>query len=145
MNERKSAIFGAIIKEHVTKGNTVASKVLVDKYDFKLSPATMRNEMVDLEKEGYIISTLTSGARALDVLRSSHHDLVLIDILMPTISGYELMALLREKIDNNMKIVFISIVPKDEVDKTGADGFIQKPFSNKSLLKSVKKALGEKK
>jgi len=63
MNERKSAIFGAIIKEHVTQGNTVASKVLVDKYDFKLSSATMRNEMVELEKEGYIFQPHTSAGR----------------------------------------------------------------------------------
>lgn len=63
MNERKSAIFGAIIKEHVTQGNTVASKVLVDKYDFNLSPATMRNEMVELEKEGYIFQPHTSAGR----------------------------------------------------------------------------------
>ena len=64
MNERKSAIFGAIIKEHVTQGNTVASKVLVDKYDFNLSPATMRNEMVELEKEGYIYQPHTSAGLA---------------------------------------------------------------------------------
>ena len=63
MNERKSAIFGAIIKEHVSKGNTVASKVLVDKYDFQLSPATMRNEMVELEKDGYIYQPHTSAGR----------------------------------------------------------------------------------
>ena len=63
MNERKSAIFGAIIKEHVNQGNTVASGVLVDKYDFKLSPATIRNEMVDLEKEGYIFQPHTSAGR----------------------------------------------------------------------------------
>ncbi|XOU94573.1 MAG: hypothetical protein ACNFW9_00740 [Candidatus Kerfeldbacteria bacterium] len=63
MNERKSAIFGAIIKEHVTKGNTVASKVLVDKYDFQLSSATMRNEMVELEKDGYIFQPHTSAGR----------------------------------------------------------------------------------
>lgn len=63
MNDRKSAILGAIIKEHVNQGNTVASKVLVDKYDFKLSPATMRNEMVELEKDGYIFQPHTSAGR----------------------------------------------------------------------------------
>lgn len=63
MNERKQAIFEAIIKEHVNQGNTVASKVLVDKYDFKLSPATVRNEMVELEKEGFIFQPHTSAGR----------------------------------------------------------------------------------
>lgn len=63
MNKRKSAIFGAIIKEHIVKGNTVASKVLVDKYEFQISPATMRNEMVELEKDGYIYQPHTSAGR----------------------------------------------------------------------------------
>jgi len=41
----------------------VASKSLVDKYDFSLSPATIRNEMVDLEKKGYIYQPHTSAGR----------------------------------------------------------------------------------
>jgi len=63
MKDRKSAILSAIIKEHFSEGQIVASKALVDKYDFKLSPATIRNEMVDLEKEGYIYQPHTSAGR----------------------------------------------------------------------------------
>jgi len=63
MKDRKNALFSAIINEHINTGNTVASKVLVDKYDFALSPATIRNEMADLEKEGLIFQPHTSAGR----------------------------------------------------------------------------------
>ncbi len=62
--ERKSALLSAIINEHIlSEGQTVASKVLVDKHNFKLSPATIRNEMADLEQEGYIFQPHTSAGR----------------------------------------------------------------------------------
>jgi transcriptional regulator of heat shock response len=63
LNERKSALLSAIIKEHISTGQTVASKALVDKRGFSLSPATIRNEMGDLEESGYIYQPHTSAGR----------------------------------------------------------------------------------
>lgn len=63
LNERKSALLSAIIKEHISTGQTVASKALVDKHGFSLSPATVRNEMGDLEDSGYIYQPHTSAGR----------------------------------------------------------------------------------
>ena len=63
MKERKIAILSAIITEHVSTGNTVASKLIVDKHDFSVSPATIRNEMAVLEKEGFIYQPHTSAGR----------------------------------------------------------------------------------
>ncbi|MBU0964515.1 heat-inducible transcriptional repressor HrcA, partial [Patescibacteria group bacterium] len=63
MKDRKNALLSAIINEHIETGNTVASKTIVDNHDFKLSPATIRNEMVCLEKEGYIYQPHTSAGR----------------------------------------------------------------------------------
>ncbi len=63
LNERKSALLSAIIKEHISTGQTVASKTLVDKHGFSLSPATIRNEMSDLEELGYIYQPHTSAGR----------------------------------------------------------------------------------
>lgn len=62
-HERRNALLSAIIKEHVLSGQTVASKAIVDKYHFSLSPATVRNEMVELENEGYIYQPHTSAGR----------------------------------------------------------------------------------
>ena len=94
-----------------------------------------------LEKEGYCVTTVTNGERALDILRSTKQDLVLIDILMPGLSGYEVLALIKEKINHNIKMLYISIVPKKEVDLNGSNGFIQKPFSPKVLLSKVRSGL----
>ena len=63
LDQRKSALLSAIIKEHVKSGQAVGSKLLVDKYGFKLSPATIRNEMTVLEKEGFIYQPHTSAGR----------------------------------------------------------------------------------
>ncbi|VVB65885.1 Chemotaxis protein CheY [Candidatus Gugararchaeum adminiculabundum] len=97
-----------------------------------------------LVKEKHVVTTATNGAQALDVVKATTFDLILLDIKMPTLSGYDLFRLLKEKLNGRTKIVFISIVPKGEVDGSGISGFIQKPFSQKSLADGVKKALGNK-
>ncbi|MFA5069990.1 MAG: hypothetical protein WC528_01800 [Patescibacteria group bacterium] len=63
LDERKSALLSAIIKEHIKSGLAVGSKILVDKYGFHLSPATIRHEMTVLEKKGYIFQPHTSAGR----------------------------------------------------------------------------------
>jgi len=63
MNERRKFILNTIIKEHIRTGAPVGSGVLVDKYKLNVSPATVRNEMADLENEGYIRQPHTSAGR----------------------------------------------------------------------------------
>ena len=98
-----------------------------------------------LEKEGFVVIPATNGAKALEMLKSADFDLVLIDILMPTVSGYTLLNMLREITGTKTKMMYISILPEKEVDKDGIDGFIQKPFSANILLKKVKEVLKNKK
>jgi len=94
-----------------------------------------------LEKNGYDVTTASNGAGAFDIFRKDRFDLVLIDILMPTLSGYDLLRLLREKGNHSTKMVYITIVPKKDAHLEDVDGFIQKPFSEESLLEGVKKAI----
>ena len=63
MNERRKFILDTIIKEHISTGAPVGSGVLVNKYKLNISPATVRNEMSDLEDEGYIRQPHTSAGR----------------------------------------------------------------------------------
>jgi len=95
-----------------------------------------------LEKEGYKVDTATNGADALDFLTGDNIDLILIDIRMPTLSGYELLRLMREKINHKAKMIFVSIVPEKEVNMEGSDGFIQKHFSPETFMSKVKEVLG---
>lgn len=62
-NERKNALFQAIIKEYTKTARPVGSQFLVEKCGFKCSPATIRNYMADLEKAGLITQPHTSAGR----------------------------------------------------------------------------------
>src|SRR3989338_7143786 len=63
MDIRKQKILATIVKEYSETANPVGSKELVDKYHFKESSATIRNEMADLEKQGFIYQPHKSAGR----------------------------------------------------------------------------------
>jgi heat-inducible transcriptional repressor len=63
LTSRQRSILSAIIKEYINTAIPVGSKELVEKYHFKLSPATIRNEMSELDKKGYIHQPYTSAGR----------------------------------------------------------------------------------
>lgn len=63
MNERKLEILKAIIADYVTTGEPVGSRTLAKKYDLGISPATIRNEMSDLEEMGFLEQPHTSAGR----------------------------------------------------------------------------------
>ncbi|PLX20910.1 hypothetical protein C0584_03950 [Candidatus Parcubacteria bacterium] len=63
MNDRKQLILNTIIKEYINTGNPISSGFLVEKYSLDVSPATVRNDMVFLENEGYIVQPHTSAGR----------------------------------------------------------------------------------
>lgn len=63
MEKRKQLILNTIIKEHIKTGAPVGSGVLVDRYKLDISPATVRNEMAELEDEGLITQPYTSAGR----------------------------------------------------------------------------------
>lgn len=63
MTERQEIILGAVIQEYIEFAIPVSSGLLVEKYDFGLSPATLRAEMMGLEEEGYLYQPHTSAGR----------------------------------------------------------------------------------
>lgn len=63
MKDRDKKILEVIIKEHITTAAPVGSSHLVQKYKLDVSPATVRNVMVELEEEGYIVQPHTSAGR----------------------------------------------------------------------------------
>jgi CheY-like chemotaxis protein len=96
---------------------------------------------VILEKNNCEVVTASNGAEAIDQLVSDGFKVALIDIKMPTLSGYDLARLLKERVKHKVRIIYVSIVPLQEVDMDGVDGFIQKPFSPESLMAEVNKTL----
>ncbi|MFA6394069.1 MAG: hypothetical protein WCW25_04320 [Patescibacteria group bacterium] len=63
MEDRKKHILNTLIKEHIKTGAPVGSSALVEKYKLDISPATVRNEMAELENEEFIIQPHTSAGR----------------------------------------------------------------------------------
>lgn len=68
-------------------------------------------------------------------------DLILINVAMPEISAYDLMRIIKRKTVHCVKLIFISLIPKKDIEMNGADGFVQKPFSKETLLKEISRVL----
>jgi len=95
-----------------------------------------------LEKNNHQAIVVTDGSAALEALVDDGFALVLIDIQMPTLSGYDLLRLAREKINHDTKMVYVSIVPEKEVAIVDVDGFIQKPFTPEGFMEKINAVLG---
>jgi DNA-binding response OmpR family regulator len=95
---------------------------------------------LDLEFEGYLVETAFDGREALEKVESFDPDLIILDVMLPHISGYELCKRINEK--HNIPIILLT-AKTDIVDKVlglelGADDYMTKPFDNRELLARVK-------
>ena len=95
-----------------------------------------------LTKEGYRVRTAEGGSEALEATRSERPDLVLLDLMLPGFSGYEVLAELRRRPATADVPVVVLTARKDEADRVkglelGADDYITKPFSPRELVLRV--------
>jgi phosphate regulon transcriptional regulator PhoB len=97
----------------------------------------------NLKKEGFKVSTAPDGEDALEKVRKSAFDLVILDLMLPGIQGVELCRMLRSN-PKTEAIPIIMLTARGEVSdkirglETGADDYMTKPFSPKELLARVK-------
>jgi DNA-binding response OmpR family regulator len=96
-----------------------------------------------MKKEGFDVAVAGDGDAALEKVASFGPDLVLLDVMMPNKSGYEVCELLRaDPARAGLKIVMLSAKGREsEVAKgvaLGADAYVTKPFSTKDLVAQVK-------
>jgi len=93
-----------------------------------------------LEKEGYQTTEFLSGVEALSKMNDLRPDLILLDVMLPQMDGYEVLGEIRK----NSKVPVIMVTAKgDTFDKVlglelGADDYLVKPFDTKELLARVK-------
>lgn len=90
-----------------------------------------------LENEGHEVVAASNGSSAIDIVDSNYFDLILVDIKMKTVSGHDFVRLVKPRLGKKTMLVFVSIVPKKDTDTSNVDGFIQKPFSEKSFAMDV--------
>lgn len=89
-----------------------------------------------LEESGHEIEEVADGATALERYALNHHDLVLLDLLMPIMSGVEVLKKLREQ-NPKVSVIVVSAdiqrVTREEVMEAGAIAMLSKPFDKEAL------------
>lgn len=97
-----------------------------------------------LEKAGYIVEEASDGIEAAAVLEKTHIDLVVLDVMMPRMDGYEFTKLVREN-NNTLPILMVTAkhTPPDEKKGfiAGTDDYITKPIDEEKLLLHIKALL----
>jgi DNA-binding response OmpR family regulator len=101
-----------------------------------------------MSKSGYEVAVARNGEEALALVDSFRPDLVLLDVMMPLRSGYDVCQRMRDRPDwRHIRIVMLSAKGREaEVSKgmsLGADAYVTKPFSNRELIATVGGLLGE--
>lgn len=101
-----------------------------------------------MKREGYQVSVANDGENGLEMIRELKPDLVLLDVMMPRMNGFEVCEAVRKDPDlAGVKIVMLTAKGRSaEIEKginLGADDYIPKPFSTRDLVKRVQELLGE--
>jgi len=117
----------------------LSEKILIVEDDRVLRETLAYN----LVKEGYVAITAADGKKAVELTHVEQPDLVLLDIMLPGLDGFEVCRILRQE----QRIPILMLTARtDEIDKivgfeVGADDYLTKPFSMRELLARIKAQL----
>lgn len=100
----------------------------------------------ELEGEGYDVATAADGDEAIDIIQKKKFNLVLLDIKMPRVDGFEVLKFIKEKYPHVKVIMltgFADLKNAIESKKLGADDFVSKPYDLVDLLTTIERVLSE--
>jgi len=105
-------------------------------------PKVLRFIEIDLKLCGFKVITTTSGSEALELVKSAKPDIVLLDIIMPGMDGFEVLRRLRDF--TQLPVIAFSASPGNyhEAVRLGADDFMPKPFQPEEMVKRIEALLG---
>ncbi len=112
------------------------------------SPNTLRVVGYALEAEGYEVQTAETGAEALEKISAEHPQLVVLDIVLPDMTGLQICHELRSKVET-AEIPIVMLTGKDQIpDKirglqAGADAYIVKPVKASAVVARITEVLEE--
>ncbi len=95
-----------------------------------------------MKKQGYTVFIARDGQEALEIIENETPDLVILDIMMPEVDGYQVCQHMRSQDRfKDTKIIFLSAKSKEEEKQRGlelgANLYISKPFSTRNLIKQI--------
>jgi len=97
-----------------------------------------------LQREGYVVDTASSGSEACQMIHATHYDLILTDLRLPDISGFEVLRYAR-RLDACAKVILVtasSNAPSPaEAERAGACGVVLKPFTLSGLAEQARRAI----
>jgi DNA-binding response OmpR family regulator len=101
-----------------------------------------------MQQAGYEVQVARNGDEALDAVRTFEPDLLLLDVMMPRRSGYEVLQAIRaDPAKRRVKVVLLTAKGRDvDVEKglgLGADAYVTKPFATRELVAKVQALLGD--
>lgn len=101
-----------------------------------------------LEDEGYDIDEASDGQEAYEMIQKNHYDLVILDYMMPNLTGLEVVEMTRNVLrKKEIKMMILSAknqqTDRERMKEAGADYFMSKPFSPLQLLETIGEILGE--
>ncbi|MGD8515515.1 MAG: response regulator transcription factor, partial [Anaerolineae bacterium] len=106
-------------------------------------PRMIRFVRMNLELEGFQVTEATSGMEALEKVRDELPDLVLLDVMMPEMDGYETLERLREI--STVPVIMLTVKGEEEDRirglELGADDYVTKPFSPRELASRIRAVL----
>ncbi len=107
------------------------------------NPQIIKLVTVNLQARGYIVQSASSGEEAIDQFKIGQFDLVLLDLILPGISGIDVCRWIREQSD--VPIIVLSARGDEELKVSaldaGADDYVTKPFSHNEMLARVRAVL----
>jgi len=110
------------------------------------SPTGRHAAMHLLEKRGFHVTTAVDGADALDKIAASRPLVVVLDIVLPKLNGYEVLRQLKaSEATRDIKVILVSSKSQESDRfwglKQGADDYIAKPYQDEALVSAIKRQL----
>lgn len=101
--------------------------------------------VLEVEDDFEVVGTAADGRQAIEATHALHPDVILLDLLMPEMNGWQTMAALKaQPATKSIPIVIFSALPPAELaGHQGISGWLQKPLDQESLLRSLEQAAGQ--
>lgn len=110
-------------------------------------PAIAENLAALLRLRGHVVDVVGDGAEGVELARKKRHELVLLDVMLPRMSGFDVCRMLRSDAKSaKAKVIMVTGLGRmgdvEDAFNAGADDYLIKPFDSDRLFKKIEKVLG---